>query len=266
MSDATYEVPLSMNIHGFFYNRWANIIGLSLTGVGIGWLIGLSVSPVVSIVVTSVIGSAAAIVAVLGGLQHDQKTTATVSNHPLTTGKISALPLTILVIGISIGAIFGILGRNQHWFGSPISSEIKMWSDQGIAKDEVFSRIFDRQYPDLSIIPVPANLTDTISVWTNAGIANEDVATGLFEFTYKQQIQRQENAPASTEQSQQGSILFGISGSECNSLSAALAKSDEDVISAFESSTQASLRNLPSIIDEPTTLREIIERVLCIAD
>ena len=38
---------------------------LLATGLGIGWLTGLSVSPVVSIVITSVTGAAAAIVAAL---------------------------------------------------------------------------------------------------------------------------------------------------------------------------------------------------------
>ena len=38
-------------------------LGISVTGSGIGWLVGLSASPVVSIVITSITGSAAAIIA-----------------------------------------------------------------------------------------------------------------------------------------------------------------------------------------------------------
>jgi hypothetical protein len=50
-------------------NRLVNASPLLIIGVGIGWLIGLSVSPVVSIVITSVAGSAAAIVVALSGLE-----------------------------------------------------------------------------------------------------------------------------------------------------------------------------------------------------
>lgn len=47
------------------------IVALVVTGFGIGWLAGLSVSPVVSIVITSVTGSVATIVAALSGVKDE---------------------------------------------------------------------------------------------------------------------------------------------------------------------------------------------------
>ena len=51
--------------------RTAIIAALVVTGFGIGWLAGLSVSPVVSIVLTSVTGVAAAAVTALSGLKEE---------------------------------------------------------------------------------------------------------------------------------------------------------------------------------------------------
>ncbi|MFZ4660329.1 MAG: hypothetical protein ACOYNY_25185 [Caldilineaceae bacterium] len=51
--------------------RLGVITALVVTGFGIGWLAGLSVSPVVSIVLTMVTGSVATIIAALSGVKEE---------------------------------------------------------------------------------------------------------------------------------------------------------------------------------------------------
>lgn len=98
---------------------------LGVTGFGIGWLAGLSVSPVVSIVISSVLGTVAVLVAVVSGLEAtstDGVTKTTVRQflglHP------NPWPITCLVIGLTLGSMVGIRARNYHWFGSDLSSEL----------------------------------------------------------------------------------------------------------------------------------------------
>ena len=124
------------------------ITALVVTGFGIGWLAGLSVSPVVSIVISSLLGTAAAAVAVLSGLEFasvDGEKKATVRQflglHP------NPWPIACLVIGLVIGSMFGIRARNYHWFGSDLSSEVAKWENADLANNPIARRLFELQYP-----------------------------------------------------------------------------------------------------------------------
>lgn len=121
---------------------------LVVTGFGIGWLAGLAVSPVVSIVITSVLGTVAAVVAVLSGLESTSpagEKTATLRQflglHP------NPWPVALLVIGITLGSVFGILARNYNWLGSDLSSELNKWARADLENNAVALRIFELQYP-----------------------------------------------------------------------------------------------------------------------
>lgn len=112
------------------------IWSMLLTGLGVGWLIGLSVSPVVSIVISSVTASVAAIVAALSGLQDKPKWT------------INPLPLAIFVGGVVIGSIVGVWARNHDWLGRSAAAEVTYWMDAGLdlPREEVAARLFEQQY------------------------------------------------------------------------------------------------------------------------
>jgi hypothetical protein len=105
-------------------------LALLLTGAGIGWLAGLSVSPVISVIITSITGAAAALVAALAGL--DAKPDPAEGEMPLRKlpANISPYPLAALIAGIVVGSIFGVRARNHHWLGSEISSEIAKWTQR----------------------------------------------------------------------------------------------------------------------------------------
>lgn len=95
------------------------------TGLGIGWLAGLSLSPVAHIVVTSVLGLAAAAVAVFASVdlpakEKEEKTEpngANASGAKLPRGPVNAAPIALLVLSISAGAPLGVYVRTHEFLG-----------------------------------------------------------------------------------------------------------------------------------------------------
>jgi hypothetical protein len=114
------EKSIPMSDSGSTQTRIEVPIALVVIGLGIGWLAGLSVSPVVSIVISSVLGTVAAVVAMLSGLEPtstDGEKTATVRQFLGLQPK--PWPIMWLVIGIAVGSMFGIRAQLPLvWLGS----------------------------------------------------------------------------------------------------------------------------------------------------
>jgi hypothetical protein len=77
-------------------------LSLLLIGLGIGWLVGLSASPVVGSVIASLIGVAAGIVVTLQAIA------------PARAPSVDARPAALLVLGIALSASAGTLARTHH--------------------------------------------------------------------------------------------------------------------------------------------------------
>ena len=212
-------------------------ITILVTGLGIGWLIGLSISPVVSIVITSVTGAAAAIIAVVSGVEDKIDITEKDEKRRKLTRNVNPTPLALLVIGIVIGSTLGIWARNYHLLGSDLSSEIKKWTDQGFTKDDVTKKLFDKNF-----VPVSSNQTtsNTSSVNSNSESGNDQL----------------------------GTFLFATNATECVELLAALvtsrAKSDDSIlIRSLKSSRVSQLAQLPDVVTDTQTLGDVVEKVIC---
>lgn len=208
-------------------------------GVGIGWLIGLSVSPVVSIVITSITGSAAAIIATLSGLEDkDDKPEETNKGQTFRhRWNIDPLPLATLVFGILVGSAIGIWARNHSWLGSQVESEVTQWRRAGL---------------------------------TGAGWTPEEIARKLFESRYVATGAMTSTVATSAPNinSPFGTILFAIDSSECQRLVAAAQMANKMVDGtilkdALASSTISQLWQLPVVITDTTTLQYVVEQVLC---
>jgi hypothetical protein len=85
-----------------------NVLLLGASGLGIGWLVGMSVSPVLAVVVTSLLAAAAAGASILSGIQ-----------KPESYREINVVPVFVLVLGIVIGSVFGVLTRTRSWLATP---------------------------------------------------------------------------------------------------------------------------------------------------
>lgn len=233
-------------------NTPSSIISVLVIGAGVGCLVGLSVSPVVSIVVASVIGVAGTVVAALAGVEQrpmviddSDKTEDSASKAEKATGHtdppqnlngerrvVNTVPLAVLVVGIVIGALLGIYGRNQGLLGSTLSIEVSEWVSQGIEKDEVARRLFEARYP-----------TQTLTTCEDG------------PFTLP---------PASTSNTESHIVLgtwaFAVVSSECPALRGL---QGEDLHRELESSNTVQFRNLAQIITDTAILESLVKDVVC---
>lgn len=271
-------------------------------------------SPVVSIVITSVTGSAAAIVAAMSGLK-ERSEKYTDKNRQQTEVKpsipdeedklpvispvspqspnekpgkcdkedkqqasislwdINPLPLMLLVIGIAAGSILGMLARNNHWLGSDLSSEIKKWTDVGIAENDVVARLFEMNYPyspytrpyTQTMTWLGSDLNVEVKRWTDVGLPQDDVARRLFELEYPTVSPgKASTVPVTPIRSTGGSILYTVDSALCMRLLNKITKEQfEELPEELRNSTVRQWQELPEIITNTITLANIVEKVLC---
>lgn len=259
-----------MTNHGSSRIGMGSLVCILVTGIGVGCLVGLSVSPVVSIVITTVVGSAAAIVAALSGLEDRASETGAERQRRLARWRVNPLPLALLVTGLLAGSLVGILARNNHWFGSDVSSEIQKWTGLGIDTQDARNRLFETSYPGSSFSGTYTQTLSVIEQWTELGLPREEVVRRLFERTYPSSGGATATT-GSTGDSPAGTYLFAVGVAECDSLLAAVERSkakadDEELIVALKSSTSSNLRKLPTVIPDVEVLRSLVEGVLCAKD
>ncbi|MCB0172036.1 MAG: hypothetical protein KDJ97_15920 [Anaerolineae bacterium] len=249
---------------------WSDIFKyffIVLTGLGVGLLVGLSISPVVSIVITSVTGSAAAIIAAMSGLENKPKSDNddNVQSNSSLRWTVNPIPLAILVIGVVIGAGFGIYVRNQDLLGGTnVSSEIKQWTDAGLDQQEVTRRLFENRYSYRGWLGTDSDLSAEVEKWTKAGLSDEEeISRRLFESTYPlEPILTTNEAGTTSDDMTDRSVLFTSAGTtECDKLYKALARSNEKLVVELEKIED--LRNLPNIVTDPQTLERLITEVIC---
>src|SRR5688500_6295852 len=91
------------------------LAALLVTGAAIGWLMGLSVSPVVGIVLTSMLGASVTVIGVMAALPGDTALPGT--RMRTTLGAVSPYPLLAIMVGIAAGSPLGSVARTGGWFG-----------------------------------------------------------------------------------------------------------------------------------------------------
>lgn len=90
---------------------------LVVTGLAVGWLVGLAVTPVLSGVLTSLLSVVIAAVAVLVGLPDARNKLGRLirgdgdSDSAPTAVAVNVLPVMLLTVGIALGATAGLMAR-----------------------------------------------------------------------------------------------------------------------------------------------------------
>lgn len=211
----------------------ANLVGVGVIGFCIGWLLGMAVSPVIANVITTVIGAAATLVAIMGRWQENDTAATPVIDPSDGTLKrliqqvanrvqlLNPWPFAILLTFIILGSMFSLQIRNEARFGSTLSYEVKTWTDQGIPKEEVVRRLFEREHPytpymepplwlalPLSVTtstPITSTsitatymLSSEVKMWESVGLSRTVVINRLFELKYPSNI----HSPLATAQGQ----------------------------------------------------------------
>jgi hypothetical protein len=126
---------------------------LFLCGISIGWLSGLSISPVISIILTSLISLLASVAAISVGLE-------SLNNLVLSKKINSILPITLLILGISIGAPAGIYARTNDFFGENPKHLFNILVETGISKDSSKKYIMDYEINRLKLESKSPNQKD----------------------------------------------------------------------------------------------------------
>jgi hypothetical protein len=132
------------------------LVSLLLMGVAVGLLAGMSLSPLVQTLVSSLIALCCTIIAAAAGLQFAwEKVEAQTGDAPKVEPRrrrarsIDPLPMALFMVGVTTGSLFGIRIRTSNWLGPDLGSILHKWSDGGAGLDRklVVERVFDLEYP-----------------------------------------------------------------------------------------------------------------------
>ena len=139
-------------------------LSLLISGLGVGWLIGMAVSPVIHIVITSLIAFVVSVTSALAGIKvdkgEDKDDAQSARRHKLQV-EVNPLPMMFMVIGLVIGASLGALARTNDWLGPRAGRFAEQWKDTELSRRELSRRLFDQLYPPQPAAPAPEVSNDS---------------------------------------------------------------------------------------------------------
>lgn len=140
----------------------AHVIYTLFSGIGLGIILGLSVSPVLYIVVSSIIALVVSVVSGLAGLVVEPENKISTKDDEVDNGKrkgvikVNPLPMTTMIMGLVLGTFVGIYIRSNDLLGASPQQLVKRWNGiAGLEEDKIKRRLFDILYP-----PLAADLID----------------------------------------------------------------------------------------------------------
>ena len=163
-------------------------ISLVIIGFGVGWLTGLSISPVVAALLSSIIGAVLVLAAVLSGFSYGDN-----ASLIKNVSDISPVPFALLMVGIIAGTSSGIWVRTHNVLGvisvekqdnsfTKLQAELTQlkkqedtgeqkkgkWQGLDIPLSDIAQRIIDKHYPKGGAAVNKSTATDS---GKNKGIA-----------------------------------------------------------------------------------------------
>jgi hypothetical protein len=123
--------------------RARQLIAIGLSGIGLGWLTGLSASPVISIVLTSVFAVATGVITALSSIDQPKDGQ---TKGPLH--RADAWPVAVLLLAIVFGSMVGIRARVNEWIGDSPSRIARRWRSEGLplSTDAIVKQLFEEQH------------------------------------------------------------------------------------------------------------------------
>ena len=117
--------------------RFANGVYLFISALSIGWMVGMSISPTVHIVITSITTVLVAIVSLISGLNNKVDSADKNSGFIRQVAGINLFPIALLTVGLVIGSSSGIYTRTHKVLGKlPQSSDSSAVSRNEIQNPE----------------------------------------------------------------------------------------------------------------------------------
>jgi len=131
-----------------------SILNLLASGLGVGWIVGLSASPAVSIVLGSIMALVVSLTSAIAGLARSDRSGD--EKNPEASGSITQKvsrahfdprPIAFLVVGLAIGASIGAYARTNDWLGVNPRTLVERWKGVGLEEAEIRTRLFSEVYP-----------------------------------------------------------------------------------------------------------------------
>lgn len=137
-----------------------NGLCLLVSGFGLGWLVGLSSSPVIQTILTSLIAVVVSISGAIAGLRpsdsdegpdtleegEEEKNRSRSGRRPAAI-LLDPLPVMCMVVGLACGASAGVYARANGWLAARTNSYVAEWKDTGLTPQEITMRVFNSLYP-----------------------------------------------------------------------------------------------------------------------
>ncbi len=250
------EQGITSNKKNSCKDSYYTLVWLAFSGISIGCLVGLSITPVVSGVISTILGLMVATLGVASGIQRDDDS----NSENLVSNKIPQInifPISALIIGIGFGSILGIAIRSNNLLD--------------FNKEEVdnFELIKEKQKNNFELIK------EEINFWTE-GLKQEEkqkVIKQIFEYyisngilfgnnEYNPPNENEEN-PSISVHSVDSSLLFSVSGSECNVFKREIGMEDWEQLKAELITTgETKIRSVAKAIGANETLSDFVE-IIC---
>ncbi|MBP7960548.1 MAG: DUF4229 domain-containing protein [Caldilineaceae bacterium] len=245
-------------------------ISLFVIGFGIGWLTGMSASPVVNIVIAAIVGVIAALSSGRGTKENADVTSGTASK--VTT--ITLGQLAWVVGGIVIGTTVGLTVRTHNLFSAipgmqrntTTTLEVQTWAELTKLDEQVIAkRLFDNTYPyrDYKWEMSQADVQDAMEFWSSVGISSTTTAERLFALQYLADTAKP-NPIEPTKETATFSVFYsGASDSTCESMRKNLLRYDGNIQLALRYTPQLEIL---SIITDTVKLRTFVDDIVCDLD
>ncbi len=206
---------------------------LLLSGMGVGWLAGLSVSPIIHIILTSLMAAVVSVTSALAGLNsgkvEEVEPSEDESNHlqpetrkPKFQVQVNPLPVTCMIVGLAIGSSAGVFVRTNNWLGPRSNTITEEWKDTELSKKEIARRVFDNLYPPSSITSSPPEapgdkkIEQGVTTGQKVEPANTSSSDNIGSTTSQPQIKQAQ--PDTIPNSYKDGVLFTVDMKECDRL------------------------------------------------
>lgn len=127
-------------------------LGFAVCGLSVGWLVGLSVSPVVQITIEAILGVLVSASATVAGIKIQSKDSSNEhvdvvpKQEPGLVGNsftVDVLPLAIFSLTLAVGSSFGVLARTNDLLGVRPAFIVKRWRGTGLDEPGLRRRLLD---------------------------------------------------------------------------------------------------------------------------